>query len=104
MASIVTARLKEVGVRLALGATPVRVLASVLANGAVTASLGIGVGLCALPLAVRFIRALVVGITPYDPLTLIVVPTIILISALLACVVPAMRAARVDVMHALRTE
>jgi ABC-type lipoprotein release transport system permease subunit len=53
---------------------------------------------------VRLVRALLTGISPHDPLTVIAVPVVILTSAMLACLVPAMRAAHVDVMHALRAE
>jgi ABC-type antimicrobial peptide transport system permease subunit len=100
----VSRRTRELGVRLALGASPAGVRRLVLAEGArlVIASLAAGL-LGALALA-RLLRALLVGIASWDPPTYIGATAILAAVALCACWVPARRAARMDPVAALRAD
>jgi ABC-type antimicrobial peptide transport system permease subunit len=100
----VSRRTRELGVRLALGASPAGVRRLVLAEGArlVAASLAVGV-VGALALA-RLLRALLVGIAPWDPPTYLCATAILAAVALFACWVPARRAARMDPVAALRAD
>ena len=101
---LVGQRTHEIGVRVALGARPHQVLVLVLARGLVLAGAGIGLGLVGAAAATRLLASQLYGVRPTDPLTLAVVTLLLGIVALLACVVPAWRGARVDPMVALRTE
>jgi ABC-type antimicrobial peptide transport system permease subunit len=104
MAYSVTRRTGEIGVRLALGATRANILGLILSQGLRAALIGVGVGIaCSFALSYT-IRALLFGLSPADPLTLIGVSFLLVFVALLACWLPARRAARVDPMVALRYE
>ena len=97
-------RRREFGVRLALGAPRTRVLAMVLGQGLSLVALGLFAGACAsLPL-LPLIRALPAGSAPFDPVALALAAIILLLVAAAACLVPAMRAARVDPLVVLRCE
>ena len=100
----VVQRTREVGVRLALGATPGAIAVMIFKNGVWLASLGVGIGLAAAFGLTRLMRSLLYGISPLDPITFFGVPIVLFAIALLACYVPARRAARVDPMVALRYE
>jgi putative ABC transport system permease protein len=104
MALVVSERTREIGIRLAVGAEPLQVLNLVVRQGLILAAAGIGIGLAgSLALAPLMSRQLY-GIGPVDPVTLVGVPLLLLAVALLACVVPARRAMRVDPATALRYE
>ena len=98
----VSARTPELGVRIALGATTRDVLALVVGRSAVVSALGVGVGLVGALLSSRAIRGMLYGTSPTDVMTLAVVAGILLVSSLVAALVPARRATRVDPVDVLR--
>jgi putative ABC transport system permease protein len=101
---IVSQQTREIGVRVALGATSQGIIAQVLARGLRLAVIGVGIGLViALGLA-RFIAGMLYEVSAADPATLILVPLLLLLIAVFACYVPARRATRVDPIVALRAE
>ncbi len=104
MAYSVSRRTREIGVRVALGASSRDVLTMILGQGLRTILIGIAVGLLASLAITRALRSLLFGITATDPLTFAAVIILLLAAALLACYVPARRATRVDPMTALRCE
>jgi predicted permease len=101
--SYVTAqRTREIGVRLALGATPASVRRAVLRRGVAVSGLGLGVGLT-MALSLRMLaKPLLYGITPTDPLTLVAVSAVLILVGALAAWLPARRAAKLDPVRALR--
>ena len=102
MAFATTLRMREFGVRLALGATPRRVLLTVMRDGFTLAAFGLGVGLVAAALVARTMRQMLFGIGPFDPVTFAGMAGLLLVSAALASFVPARRATKVDPMIVLR--
>jgi ABC-type antimicrobial peptide transport system permease subunit len=94
----------EIGVRLALGAAPRDVLAMVLAKGMKLVLLGAAGGLIASLALARLISSLLFGVSPADPLTFACVAALLVAVALLACYIPARRAAALDPLTALRDE
>ncbi|MCW5558262.1 MAG: ABC transporter permease, partial [Verrucomicrobiae bacterium] len=104
LACSVVQRRREIGVRLALGAQRRDVLALVLREGMRLVLIGLGTGLLVSLALTRVLRRLLYGVTPTDPLTLAGVAALLVAVALLACWLPARRAAKVDPMEALRTE
>ena len=97
-------RTTEIGIRVALGAAPNRVVREVLAEGARLTALGIGIGLALALAASRALASLLFSVEPTDPPTYAAVALTLAAVALLACYVPARRASRVDPMVALRAE
>ncbi|MGO4884500.1 MAG: ABC transporter permease [Bryobacteraceae bacterium] len=97
-------RTHEIGVRMALGARYEQILGMVLRRGIVLVAVGIGGGLIASLGATRWIESELWGVSTHDPLTLCLVAVVLVSSGVLACVVPARRAAKVDPMSALRAE
>jgi predicted permease len=104
MAYSVTQRQHEMGIRMALGARTFDVLSLVIKNGASLALIGIALGLGGAYATTRLMKTMVFGITNTDPLTFAIVSLVILIIAVLACYIPARRAAKVDPNEALRYE
>jgi len=103
--SFVTARRRhEVGIRMALGATRFAIIRLVVRGGAFPVLIGILVGLGGAIGLARFIQSMLFATDPIDPLTLAGVSVLFAAVALMACIVPAWRAARVDPMAALRQE
>jgi ABC-type antimicrobial peptide transport system permease subunit len=80
------------------------VLRLVLGEGGKLAVIGVALGVVGALGLTQFLRALLYGITPTDPLTFAVAATLLLVTALFACWIPARRAARVDPIVALRSE
>jgi putative ABC transport system permease protein len=104
IAYLVTQRTHEIGIRLALGATARRIFGELVAEGAGLVVSGLVVGLAAAVLLRRLLSTLVFGITSGDPVTYVLATLAFLVIALAAVVVPARRGARVEPIHALRTE
>lgn len=104
IAYIVSLRTRELGVRIALGATPRAVAGMVTRQGLTLTGAGIAAGLVLFALVARFIRSLLYGVAPSDPVTLAGVAVVLVGVAMLASWIPARRAARVDPMEALRGE
>ena len=97
-------RTREIGIRMALGARTGGVLRLVARQGLALAGIGVAIGLALSLLVSRFAASLLYGISATDPLTFIAVPTLLLIVAVLAVLLPARRAAKTDPLAALRYE
>ena len=104
MSYLVSQRTQEMGVRLALGASPSSVLALVVRRGAWMAGLGALAGVIVALWATKPLGALLYGVSATDPLTFISVPVLFLIVAVVASYAPARRATRVDPVKALRSD
>jgi putative ABC transport system permease protein len=100
----VSQRAREIGIRLALGAEPGRVLRLVVREGMRLAVTGAAIGVVAAWALTRLLRSLLYGVTPTDAFTFIVVPIALCGVALAATYIPARRATRVDPVTALRSE
>ena len=101
---LVTERQREIGIRMALGADRGRVLSLVLRQGLSTTALGLLLGVGGAFALTRLASSLLFEVKPSDPVTFVAVAGMITVVAVLACVVPARRATRVDPMVALREE
>ena len=97
-------RRREIGIRVALGAVPGRILRAVVGDGLMVAALGLAVGAVAATTSARLVGSLIFGISAHDPLTFALAPTALLAIAVAACLGPALRASRIDPVATLRTE
>jgi putative ABC transport system permease protein len=104
MSYSVSWRTHEIGIRMALGANRIKVLRLVVRQGMTMAAIGLALGLIGAFLMSRVLAGLLHGISPRDPLTFIGVSVVLLVVALLACLIPARRATRVNPIVALRTD
>jgi predicted permease len=104
LAYLVTQRTGEIGIRIALGAQREQVLRLVLTDGLRPALIGLVIGLAASAAVVRLIRSMLYETKPLDVPVFAAVAAILLLVAVLACLMPAWRASRLDPMRALRTE
>jgi putative ABC transport system permease protein len=100
----VAQRTNEIGIRVAVGATPGRIAALVLREGLALALAGTIIGLASAYMLRGLLAGLLYGITPADPLSFILASACLLVVAALASYLPARRAARVDPLVALRAE
>lgn len=101
---IVLERRQELAIRAALGASPARAVRTIMSEGVVLAACGVALGVTGALVVGRALRTLLHGVSPYDPLTLGSVAIFVGVVSLLACYVPARRAARVDPLLLLRTD
>jgi ABC-type antimicrobial peptide transport system permease subunit len=101
---LVTQRLLEIGIRIALGAQRGHILRLILLDGLRPALLGLVFGLIASTGAIKLIRSMLYGTRPYDPVVIAAVILTLLLIALIACIFPALRASRLDPMEALRAQ
>jgi putative ABC transport system permease protein len=104
MAYAVAQRTREIGVRMALGATPSTVFRLVVGDGLKLTGLGVALGVAASLIVARWLTTLLFNVRPGDPWTLAATAAVLLLVAAAACFIPARRATRVDPMVALRAE
>ena len=104
MSYTVLRRTKEIGIRVALGATRIVVLSRVLGDAVVVAMGGIVLGLAVAIVATRVLARFLFGLSPHDPATLGATATVLFVTMIAAAWLPARRAATIDPMHALRSE
>ena len=104
MAYAVSQRTTEIGVRMALGATPFEVFGLVVGDGLRVTAIGIAIGAAGSLLTGRWLTSLLFGVRATDPATLAATALLLLLVAAAACFLPARRATRVDPMVALRAE
>ena len=104
LAYAVSQRTSELGIRMALGAQPGQVVRLVMANGLQLVALGLAIGLVGAAGAARLIQTLLFNVQPLDPLVYAGVAVVFTLIASLACLVPSMRASRIDPLIALRSE
>jgi ABC-type antimicrobial peptide transport system permease subunit len=97
-------RTQEIGIRIAMGASPGDILRMVLQRGLSVVGIGLALGLVISLAGTRLLSGLVVGVKPSDPVTFIVVVLLLTAIALFACWIPARRATRIDPLVALRYE
>ena len=100
----VSRRISELGVRRALGAQVSNIIRHVLGEGLRLTVVGVAVGVGSAYLAARGMSALLTGVEPGDPTTILVAATLCFVTAVVGCLRPALRAARVDPIAALRAE
>jgi len=100
----VARRTREIGIRMALGATRQNVLGLILRDGAKLTLAGLALGLVIAAFAAKAMSGFLFEVQPFDPLIFVVAPLLLTIPALFACWLPARRAAKVDPMEALRYE
>jgi predicted permease len=104
MAYLVNQGTRELGIRIALGASPGNILSLVVRQGMALALTGVTIGLAAAFLLARLIRSLLFGVEATDPITFAGISLLLAIVTLLACYVPARRAARIDPLISLRCD
>jgi putative ABC transport system permease protein len=104
LAGSVAERTREIGVRAALGASQQRVLRLVLGQGLRLTLVGIAIGLAVASVATRAMETMLFGVSRLDPVTYIGVVVVLVGASLIACAIPAWRAARVDPVRALRAD
>jgi predicted permease len=104
LAVLVGSRRREIGVRLAMGASPTLVARAVVGDSLRSALAGVGLGAALALVSGRLIQSFLVGVSAADPITLGIVGGLLLAVGVCAALVPARRAARIDPVEALRTE
>jgi predicted permease len=104
MAISVEQRTREIGIRIAIGAPPPSVVGLVVRQGMALALAGLAIGICGALAFGRFLDKLLFGVAPTDPATFAIIAAALATTALIACLIPARRAAGVDPIVALRNE
>ena len=102
VAYVARARTYEIGVRMALGATPLKVMLMILKEGWTLALTGVALGIPASLWLAKFISSILYGVSPTDPLILALSAVLVLVGALLACIIPAFSVSRIAPVAALR--
>jgi putative ABC transport system permease protein len=102
IAYTVAERTREIGIRIALGATAGRILSAVLREGVVLAVCGVAIGVACAAVVTRTLQEYVYGVSTLDALTFVTVAVLLIIVAALASLVPAVRAIRLKPTTALR--
>ena len=100
----VNQRTREIGVRMAIGASQGSVLKLIVGQGLRLALLGLGLGLLLAAGAATLIKSQLYEVSAFDPVSFTAVAAVMLVIGLIACLVPALRATRVNPVHALRSE
>jgi ABC-type antimicrobial peptide transport system permease subunit len=104
LAFFVSQRTTEIGIRMSLGAAPTQVVRMVLSDGGLLLGVGIILGLVGSILPQRLLRGLLFDVAPQDPVTFTMVALSVICVGVGACALPALRAARIDPLVAMRTE
>jgi predicted permease len=104
MSYVVGQRTNEIGIRMALGARPMEIMAMVLRDVFVVVGTGIAFGLVGAAAGAKVLKSLLAGVAPFDPATYLSVSLLLALVAVVACLVPVRRAMRVDPVQALRYE
>jgi len=104
LAFSVARRTNEIGIRMALGAQPGSILAMVMRSGLAPVAIGLVVGVAAALAVGKLVAGMLFGVSPYDWKTIAAVLILMVVTAMIACVIPARRATRVDPLNALRYE
>lgn len=97
-------RRREIGIRMALGASVRKVQGMVVREGLRLAALGVGIGIAGALVVSGLLRGVLYGVQPTDPVTFVAVVVILTVAAVLACILPARRAARIDPQRAIRVD
>ena len=101
---LVSQRITEIGIRIALGAQRAEVLRLVLLDGLTPVLFGLLIGLAGGATAARFIKTILYGTSPLDPIVFATMVGTLLLTAIVACALPAFRASRIEPMQALRID
>jgi ABC-type antimicrobial peptide transport system permease subunit len=104
MAQVANGRTREIGIRMALGARASVVRWLVVRHGLRLAAVGLALGIAGALLGTRAMRTLLYAVTPADPVTFLVVPVLLIVTAAVASWLPAVRASQVDPITVLRVE
>ena len=102
MAHAANQRTTEIGIRLALGAQPASIVTLLLGQGLRLLGVGAAIGLTVALVGTRYIEAQLFGVTATDPITFVSACVVLATAGLTACLVPALRAMRVDPIRAIR--
>ena len=100
----VSRRTREIGIRMALGATGGDVKRLLLGEGLLTTMLGLSIGLLLAAGLGKIVSGILYGVSPFDPAVMTIAPAVLAVAAMLACYLPARRATRVVPLEALRSE
>ena len=101
---LVSQRITEIGIRVALGAQRAEVLRLVLLDGLTPVLFGLLIGLAGGAMAARYIKTILYGTSPLDPIVFATMVGTLLVTAIVACALPALRASRIEPMQALRID
>ena len=104
IAHLVSQRTREIGIRLALGATPRHILRLMMGQGMRLTLIGVAIGFVGAIALTRLMRNLLFAVAPNDLMTFVISSVVLMVAALLACFIPARRATKVDPLVALRYE